>query len=377
MNRRLLRELELRKQQGNYRELFIPPGGVDFTTNDYLGLAKNPGLAEQADHYHQTYFGKATGLSASRLLGGNAEFTEALEHDLARFFRSDTGLLFHSGYDANLGLFSAILKKNDLVITDEWVHASVRDGIRLGLAAHHKFRHNDLAGLEQKLASAAGQYEQVYIAVESIYSMTGDQAPLPEIAALARTYHAQIIVDEAHSTGIAGEAGEGISAAIQPDDIFLARVYTFGKAWGSAGAFIACNEELKNYLVNFCRPFIYSTAVAPYQQCCIRAGLEMMPALQNERVRLAELSGVFREIFRQPGIDSPVHTIAIPGNTEVRKYAQQLQDEGFFVRPVMSPTVPEGHEQIRIVLHSYNAPEDIGRLHRELENSGLWERSIL
>lgn len=375
MNHRLLRELELRKQQGNYRALFVPPGGIDFTTNDYLGLAKNQSLAASAEQYHRHHFGKAAGLSASRLLGGNTEFTEVLEKDLARFFNSETGLLFHSGYDANLGLFSAILKKNDLIITDEWVHASVRDGIRLGLATHHKFRHNDLADLEKKLA-AASEYEQVYIAIESIYSMSGDQADVPAIVALARTYGAQLIVDEAHSTGIFGREGEGISAGMLPDSVFFARVYTFGKAWGSAGAFVACSEDLKNYLVNFCRPLIYSTAPAPYQQCCIKAALGMMPALQQERTRLAEIVSYFNGIFREPDIYSPIHTIAIPGNTEVKKCALQLQEKGFFVRPVMSPTVPEGREQIRIVLHSYNAAEEIGQLYRELENSGLWKKII-
>ncbi len=244
----LIKKIEERKSAGSLRQLKLVRGMVDFCSNDYLGLASllkvgNPGLQ--------------LGSTGSRLLAGNYPLIEEVEMEIAEFHQSEAGLIFNSGYDANVGLLSCVAQKNDTIIYDSLSHASIRDGVRLSFAQSWAFNHNDLVDLEKKLQLATGQ---LFVVTESVFSMDGDKAPLVEIVELCKTYKAALVVDEAHATGIIGDKGAGLVQAMGLQQHCLARVHTFGKALGCHGAIVLGSKILRTYLINFARSLIYTTA---------------------------------------------------------------------------------------------------------------------
>ncbi|HEY4289684.1 MAG TPA: 8-amino-7-oxononanoate synthase [Puia sp.] len=356
----LLKRLEERRQQNALRQLRLPEGKVDFCSNDYLGIATN-GLIEKALLGEPASLGGlAHGSMGSRLLAGNYALVEETERMLAEFHAAPAGLIFNSGYDANLGVLSCIPQKGDTVLYDSLCHASIRDGMRLSFARAFSFAHSDCGELEKKLKLVTDG--TCFVVTESVFSMDGDLAPLQEIVALCRRYHARLIVDEAHATGIIGSRGEGLVQELGLQEECFARIHTFGKAVGCHGAIVLGSGLLREYLINFSRSFIYTTALPPVSVEAIAVAYRLLPSLNDERQRLRRNIGLFRlAAIGYQRLDSPtaIQAVIVPGNEEVKKMATRLQEAGLDVRPILSPTVPAGSERLRIVLHAFNTEEEM------------------
>ena len=355
--KQLIEKLQERKEDNSFRSLHIYPDGVDFFSNDYLGAAKRI----------STRVGKE-GSTGSRLISGNSERTLAIEAELATFFDSPSALFFNSGYDANLGFFSCVPQKGDTVIYDQLVHASIRDGIRMGVARSYSFAHNNITELKKKITRAEGN---VYVVVESLYSMDGDQADLIAISAICEEVGAYLVVDEAHSGGVYGEKGKGMVYAEGLQQKVFARLITFGKAYGSHGAIVLGGDELKDFLVNFSRPLIYTTALSPLLQERLVDVVGQVAKMDKERQKLFENIQLFRAEARAHNLalidsESAIQAILISGNTKALNCAKILNNKGYNVKAILSPTVPKGEERIRICLHSFNSEADIRGLIKTL-----------
>ncbi|WP_254094013.1 aminotransferase class I/II-fold pyridoxal phosphate-dependent enzyme [Dawidia soli] len=360
----LRNRLAAREGAGLLRTLRQAVAPIDFTSNDYIGLARSPELFAAIGQKLEQITPPLNGATGSRLLSGNSGYTEQVEATLARIFSAGATLIFQSGYSANLSVLSSMPQRGDTILCDELVHASIKDGMRLSLAKHHNFRHNDLQDLEDRLQRATGN---VFIVVESIYSMDGDTCPLEELVALAERYSAFIILDEAHSTGVVGPGGSGLAVALGVHDKIAVRIYTFGKAMGIHGACVAGTRSVVEYLVNFARPFIYTTALPPHSMAAIDCAFAYV---QAHGARLQQALRDTIEYFVQQVQDLPhvsrnngaIQTALYPGNEHVRQVARQWQAAGFDVRPILSPTVPAGAERMRICLHTFNTREEIDLL---------------
>lgn len=360
--------LQKKIDNDSFRQLKTVHGLIDFSSNDYLGLANSKELFEVTQRELEKIKPPYNGSTGSRLLSGNSELSEALEAKLAKIFHSERTLLFNSGYTANLAVMSSLPQRGDTVIYDELAHACIKDGARLSLASRFSFKHNDLIDLEERIKRAKGN---IFIAVESIYSMDGDACPLEELTKLAEKYNAVIILDEAHSTGSYGENGSGLAVQKKLEDKIPVRIYTFGKAMGVHGACVAGDETLINYLVNFARPFIYTTALPPHSlisiQCAfdfLQQNVELQKTLQSKiRLFLDEIEKI--RLNRVSSL-SAIQNVIVRGNSEVKKLAGFLQKRGFDCRPILSPTVKEGYERIRICLHSFNTENEIKELSQSL-----------
>jgi 8-amino-7-oxononanoate synthase len=363
-------KLNQRRESGTYRQLKPQSGLVDFCSNDYLGFAQSAALQDLINQEIQHNSPQYNGSTGSRLLAGNTWYAEELEQYIAGYHGCEAALLFNSGYDANLGLFSSLPQRGDTVIHDELIHASIIDGIRLSHAARYSFKHNDIQSLENKLKQAKGQ---CYVVVESIYSMDGDRAPLSELVALTKAYQANLIIDEAHATGV---FGKGLMNQLQLQDQIFARVITFGKALGCHGAVILGSSLLRQYLINFSRSFIYTTAAPFHQLAAIRAAYryldvdagEAATTLQSKIKLYIKAIG----LIKQPvNISSPIQTIVLGSNQMAVQVAARLQNGGFDVRPILSPTVPTGTERIRICLHAFNTDDEIIKLAEQINQLTL------
>ncbi len=344
-------KLALREQNDSLRTLKNTPLLIDFSSNDYLGYSKTI-IVDQT---------KSKGATGSRLLSGNSAQFETLENKLAQFHEAESALICNSGYDANIGLFSCIADKGDTIIYDRFIHASIRDGIRLSKARSFAFEHNNLCALEKKLAQATGS---IIVAIESVYSMDGDCAPLAEIITLCEKYKALIILDEAHATGIIGERGEGLAQSLGLQNKLLARVHTFGKAMGCHGAVIIGSKILQEYLINFSRSFIYSTAMSSHSLSCIEAAyIKLSTGQETEKLHrnIKLFKSLLNDNLKSKWIesDSPIQCFLIPGIKEVKKVEQKLQVAGFNIRAILHPTVEEGKERIRVCIHSFNTEREI------------------
>lgn len=360
----LRKKLDERKALDAYRQLRLPGTAIDFCSNDYLGITRR-GLIEAylSGQLHEPLPAGSTG---SRLLTGNYRLMEETEQELAQFHQAASGLLFNSGYDANTGLLGCVPQRGDTVLYDHLIHASLRDGIRLGFAQGISFAHNDMDELEKKIGSAGGT---IFVVTESVFSMDGDLAPLARVADLCTRYHAHLIVDEAHATGVIGGQGEGLVQQLQLQQACFARVHTFGKACGAHGAIVLGSDSLRRYLINFCRPFMYTTALPPASVAAIRASYHIFPGLDAARRHLQRLITQFQTAslpYSKLVSQTPVQGVIVPGNTQVKQVAAQLQQKGFDVRPILYPTVPKGAERLRIVLHAFNTEEEVSGLLKEL-----------
>jgi 8-amino-7-oxononanoate synthase len=359
----LSNKLKQRKEAGLLRTLRLPENLVDFTSNDYLGLASEPLLKERIAHSFSPI--KENGSTGSRLLTGNKSYHTYAETFLAEHFESPDALSFPSGYMANLALFSALPQKGDVVLYDEYIHACVKDGIRLSFADKKSFRHNDLGDLQRLLERYASS--TCYVAVESVYSMLGDSAPLRDLAALCNRYHAHLIVDEAHSTGVMGPHGKGacIGAGITSD--CLAIIYTFGKGMGVHGAVLACSPELKDFLINFSRPFIYTTAVDAHTLIGMVESIRLLNEQAWRIQRLQENVAYFQKQMVaktniRPSSQHAIQPLKIAGNHAVKAASELLRKQGYDIRPITSPTVPVGEECLRVVLHTFQKSTEIDEL---------------
>lgn len=324
---------------------------IDFISNDYLGLAKIKQTIE---------LGGSTG---SRLISGNSKKTEVLEQQFARFFEAESGLFFNSGFDANLGIFASIPQKGEVVLYDKLIHASAREGLKISNAQSFGFKHNDTEDLERLLIK--NKDKTIYIAIEGLYSMDGDLPPLKSMVELAQKYNAKIILDEAHSVGIFGNNGKGLAVALRlQNDIFL-RLITFGKAFGRHGSIVLGNENSRNYLINFSRSFIYTTALdSVFFQAVFE--LTQRPDINQRRILLQENLSFFREnltlnkkIKLRSESNSPIQIIRFESVEQLKKIEQTLISQNIAVKAIFPPTVPVDQECLRVCLHSYNSKDEI------------------
>ncbi|MFN0065728.1 MAG: aminotransferase class I/II-fold pyridoxal phosphate-dependent enzyme [Chlamydiales bacterium] len=343
--------LQKREDQGLLRSLQSTAGLVDLTSNDYFGFAKDCDGIKGSD---------SSGAAGSRLLTGNYPLYEEVEKRVAEFHRAESCLIYNSGYTANLGLLSALGTDSVTFLYDLEIHASMIDGIHLSDATHLPFKHNSLDSLERRLKKVS---LPAFVLVESIYSMSGDFAPLTEIAVLCAKYGAHLIVDEAHATGIYGLNGEGLVAELGLESQVFARVHTFSKALGAHGACVLGSNILKQYLLNFSRPLIYTTALPAITLTSIESKYERLKReAQMQQQRLKSLITYFCKKTSTQNIQSPIKPIYISGVEKLRYLSQRLKARGLDVRAIVTPTVPRGRECLRVVLHSFNREEEIDQL---------------
>jgi len=364
----LQQKLQQREANNALRKLSSPNDLIDFASNDYIGFAQNETIFHETHQLLLDKNIKVNGATGSRLLSGNHLLYQEAEAFIANFQKTEASLIFNSGYDANLGLFSAVPQRNDIILYDELCHASIRDGIQMSNAKSYKFQHNDLEDLEKRLrqAQSDNRINEVYIVTESVFSMDGDSPDLEKMVQLSEKYHSYLVVDEAHALGVFGQQGEGLIQSLGLQDKVFARIMTFGKGLGCHGAAILGNEVLKSYLVNFARSFIYTTGLSPHSVASIIVAYRH---LENEKRTLEKLKGNIIH-FNQEKVrlglkplfvysKSAIQCAIIPGIERVKAIANQLQEKGFDVKPILSPTVPEGQERLRFCLHSYNSEKEI------------------
>lgn len=366
----LEQKLSDRKEKGNYRELTISKNKIDFVSNDYLGLARSAEIHQGVLNELNTLPAPFNGATGSRLLAGNSELAEETEYFLSRIFESDTTLLFNSGYAANMAVLSCIPQEGDTILYDELVHACMHDGMRLSKASRVKFNHNDLNDLETKLNTSSGKR---FIAVESLYSMDGNFCPLQELVTLTERLDATIILDEAHSTGSFGKNGSGLALEKGVAEKISIRIYTFGKAVGAHGACVAGSHALRNYLINFARPFIYSTAMPPHSLLTIKHAFQFLQKniqlqkIAQQRIEYFLLQSK-RLSYQKIESNSAIQSVMVPGNKEVMALASYLDSVGIDCKGIRSPTVKAGTERLRICLHTFNTEMEIDTLVETLSN---------
>jgi len=370
----LQQKLQKREEQNALRQLPIANDLIDFASNDYIGFAKNEAIFNQTHQLLLDKNIKVNGATGSRLLSGNHVVYEETEIFIAEFHRAESALIFNSGYDANIGFFSAVPQRTDIILYDELCHASIRDGIQMSNAKAYKFQHNDLEELEKLITKFQPitnnrQPTTVYIVTESVFSMDGDSPNMEELTKLSEKYNAYLVVDEAHALGVFGEQGEGLLQSLGLQDKVFARIVTFGKGLGCHGAAVLGSHKLKSYLVNFARSFVYTTGLSPHSVATISQSYKQ---LKKEKEALEKLKSniiFFNQEKMRLGLKpifvyskSAIQCAIIPGNEKVKNIASQIQQKDFDVRPILSPTVPEGQERLRVCLHSYNSEKEISEV---------------
>jgi 8-amino-7-oxononanoate synthase len=368
----LTTKLETRKQNNALRKLSLPNNLIDFSSNDYIGFSKNKAIFEEIHQYLMDTNCIQNGATGSRLLSGNHKVYQEAETYIANFHQSESALIFNSGYDANVGFFSSVPQKGDLILYDELCHASIRDGIQLSNAKSYKFKHNDFEDLERLILKSTTNNQQpttIYIVTETVFSMDGDCPNMEELVAVSEKYDCYLVVDEAHSLGVFGENGEGLVQMLDLQDQIFARIMTFGKGLGCHGAAIVGSQELMEYLVNFARSFIYTTGLSPHSVATILVAYQHLKTEKNTLEKLRENIVHFNQEKNLLGLKSmfvrsksAIQSAIIPGNQNVKSIANQLQEKSFDVKAILSPTVPEGQERLRFCLHSFNTKEEISEV---------------
>ena len=360
-------KLRRREEEGNLRRLYTPAGGVDFSSNDYLGLARFP-----PEGLHVLPEDRSPGSTGSRLLTGNHPYFGEAESTIARFHQAGSALIYNSGYDANIGLLGALAQRNDIVFYDQAVHASIRDGLILSGARTYSYAHNDLDALKKRVGVVLREGRpgdaEVYVISETVFSMEGDGADLPALSGYCRQEGFRLILDEAHATGVLGPSGRGAVVGAGLEQEVFARVVTFGKALGCHGAAVLGSPELRDYLLNFSRSLIYTTALPPHSAATIKNAYKFLEseAGRERRDQLHANIRTFRQEVEQRGLSpyfapaaAAVFSFRAGSNSAARSNATRLQEAGFDLKPILSPTVPKGHECLRFCLHSFNSNDEI------------------
>ena len=385
----LQQKLQQREENNSLRTLPVSNKLIDFASNDYLGFAQNETIFNNAHQYLIDNNIKINGATGSRLISGNHNLYTIAEDYIALFHQSESALIFNSGYDANVGFFSSVPQRNDIILYDELCHASIRDGIQLSNAKAYKFQHNDcedleviIKNLELKFKNANNfpisnesntqlpafnfQLPTFYIVTESVFSMDGDSPNIEQLVQICEKYNAYLVVDEAHSLGVFAENGEGLIQNVRLQDKIFARIMTFGKGLGCHGAAILGSNDLKKYLVNFARSFIYTTGLSPHSVATILTAYQYLATNKTAINQLNSNIQFFNQSKLQLGLKplfvyskSAIQSAIIPGNVKVKTIASQLQENGFDVKAILSPTVPVGQERLRFCIHSYNSEEEI------------------
>ncbi|PJB13135.1 MAG: 8-amino-7-oxononanoate synthase [Flavobacteriales bacterium CG_4_9_14_3_um_filter_40_17] len=359
----LIKKLEKRQESGAFRTLKTKSQLIDFSSNDYLGLARLEAIPIRAEQILNESGPRLNGATGSRLLTGHSVLFERVENQIANFHLTETCLIFNSGYDANIGVFSALPQRNDFVLYDEFAHASIRDGLRLTLAKSQSYKHNDFEDLEKKIKRTTAS-STVWVATEAVFSMDGDSPDWDKFGKICNRYDIHLIIDEAHATGVLDNLPK-IYRQTNLEKHLTARVVTFGKALGCHGAAVLGKPSLKDYLINFARSMIYTTALPPVSLANILAAYECLQDVSN-RKKLQENINFFNENLSKSGLDkffipsqSAIHCCIIPGNNRIKKLSLLLEKSGFDVRAILSPTVPEGKERLRFCLHAHNTESEL------------------
>ncbi len=358
----LSKKLFERFQNGNVRNLSNSFEGIDFNSNDYLGLASSQGLKEQVNKSLESEF--PLGSTGSRLLSGNSKLVMELEEELAIRFNSESALLFNSGMDLNIGILSTIPQEGDTIILDQYIHASLKMGAKLSKASTLYFRHNSLENLKRKLSTSKGN---IFVVIESVYSMDGDIAPLKEMVELCEKYGANLLVDEAHGAGVFGPKSRGLVSQLGMEKRVFGRIITFGKAFGTHGAVLLSDPVVIKYLVNFCQSFIYTTALPPHSLISIREAIRFTWENSQFQVQLHQNIELFKKQMGIINHCSPIFPIIFPDLELLGKTYLSLKEKGFKTFPIYSPTVQKGTERIRICIHSFNEEKDIIELANQIK----------
>ncbi|GMN09755.1 pyridoxal phosphate-dependent aminotransferase family protein [Croceitalea sp. MTPC9] len=367
--KKLIEKLKKRVAENSFRTLPLGNNLIDFSSNDYLGFSKETWIGERAQEILKSSAPK-NGATGSRLLSGNHKLYQVLENQLSNFHNVEAALVFNSGYDANLGLFACVPQRGDFIFYDELCHASIRDGIQLSNAKKYKFKHNDLDDLNAKIKllfqkESGIQDKEIYIVTESVFSMDGDSPDLRFLARLCKENNYHLVVDEAHAIGV---FGKGLVSENNLQNEVFAKIITFGKALGCHGAAILGSGKLKEFLINFARSFIYTTALPPHAIASILAAYDFINSPEGKRSRQLLLENIvyFKQELKKQGLednfiesDSAIQSMEIEGNIRVKNISEKLIKEGFDVKAILSPTVPEGKERLRFCLHSFNTKEEI------------------
>lgn len=372
--RELERELEKIRGQNLYRSL-TPPKGLDFCSNDYLGFSRDPRFRTAIlEKLSQATGPDSVSSPASRLLRGNTSRHQALEQRLSGFKGTEAALIFPTGYQTNIGVFTALVRSQDRVLSDAQNHASIIDGLRLSGCQKIVFPHLDLEAVEEALIRPHPE-GKTFLVTESLFSMDGDVAPLETYAELAKKYEAYLIVDDAHAVGVFGEErGSGLTERFGVEKRALAIVSTFGKAFGLFGAFVAGPQVVIEYLINRCRSFIFTTAVPPLLLYGVEAGLDLLDAEPERRKRVCLLADRLRQRFKKSGLDTlqsagPIVPVVLGKSERALAVAQCLQEKGLDVRAIRPPTVEPETARLRISVHADHTEQQIDQLAEAVEKA--------
>ncbi|CAL2086810.1 pyridoxal phosphate-dependent aminotransferase family protein [Tenacibaculum sp. 190524A05c] len=359
---KLNQKLILRKESNSLRSLNSETSLIDFYSNDYLGFAQSESIFQRTHQLLTDRDLKINGATGSRLISGNHNLYQETEECIAQFHNVEKALIFNSGYDANVGFFSAVPQRGDIILYDEVIHASIRDGIQLSNAKSYKFKHNNTDHLKEILDRV--EFDNAYVVTESVFSMDGDCPDLNEFVEIGKKDNVYLIIDEAHALGVYGENGSGLVQNLKLEKEIFARIITYGKALGCHGAAVLGSKDLYDYLVNFSRSFIYTTGLSPHSVATIKVAYEH---LNNETIfLLSERIDHFKSELKRLQLNSKfiestsaIHCCIISGTEKTKNIAEQLQQKNFNVKPILSPTVPVRQERLRICLHSFNSNEEI------------------
>tara|TARA_B100001146_G_scaffold220645_1_gene229634 strand:+ start:2085 stop:3227 length:1143 start_codon:yes stop_codon:yes gene_type:complete len=362
---KLQQKLEKRIAQDNFRQLSVAEERIDFSSNDYLGWADNQAIKKKAEGILKKTSINRSGATGSRLLTGNHVLYEWAERKIAKIHHTPEALIFNSGYVANLGLLATVPQRGDIIFYDALCHASIREGIALSAAKSYKFQHNNLEDLEILVSRHSPNDGICYLVTESVFSMDGDAPDLPRLVAFCDAHSIRLIIDEAHALGVVGSGKGWIFEHTLTDTIF-ATVITFGKALGQHGAAILCGNDLKDYLVNFARSFIYTTGLPPHTVAGIIAAYQQLQTVPSEIQQLQQRIGFFKDEINRLRLDayfqwnpSAIQICQLSGSRHTKSIALKLQNQGYDVRPILAPTVPEGKERLRFCIHAFNTEEEI------------------
>ena len=370
---KLQEKLNKRKAQNTLRELRTEYNLIDFSSNDFLGFSRSEQIFDMTYYYLENNNLSRNGATGSRLLSGNYELYREVEDKLCEFHRSEAALIFNSGYDAHMGFFASVPQRGDIILYDEYIHASLRDGFTLSHAKAYKFKYNNLEDLEKHLErhvykhknSKSLQGTEIYIVTESVFSLDGNSPDLKSLIDLSKKHQAHVIIDEANAIGVFGKSGAGWVCKLGLENQVFARIISFGKALGSQGAAILGSQVLMQYLINFARSFIYTTALPPHTLMTLKSVYIELPKT-HEITKLFQRIALFKLELTNKHIkdafvesDSPIQCCTIPGNENVKAISNQLLKKGFDVKGILSPTVPEGEERLRFCLHSFTSEKEI------------------
>ncbi|MDX1473472.1 MAG: 8-amino-7-oxononanoate synthase [Reinekea sp.] len=342
---------------------------LSFCSNDYLGLANHPAIA---DSMKAAIDACGVGSGASHLIDGHHQYHEALERDLAAFCGREAALVFSTGYMANMGVMAALMNRQDTIIQDKLNHASLIDGAKLAQAKMLRYRHNDTGHLAQLLTQATGKR---LVVTDGVFSMDGDCAPMTDLARVAGEHDAWVMVDDAHGFGVLGEQGAGLVSeqGLSSSDVQLV-VGTLGKAFGTSGAFVAGDQSTIDYLLQFARTYIYTTATPPAVAAATRTSLGLVKQADTQRAHLQALIARLRtgltDIDLPPMASrTPIQPVVIGSNERAMRISQHLNERGLLVTAIRPPTVPEGTARLRITLSATHSFAQIDTLLNALEDS--------